>query len=235
MATDIDKAEDLTKFVAEKKLKLGVARVPDVYKLVAAQGYPTSFAIDVDGNCIWRGHPQMLTDELAEGWLKGMRTPKITRKLAEALSGAVLAYDGVQYGSALTAAEKALKSKDENAKADAQYLLDLLKGRADMHLAAAKIYRDGGWLDKLVALQDSDATDFKGQDYADDCAREAKRVKASKAYKSCVESRDELAKLKETLKDLSPEKARKVLDKLAREYPESPYGKEAAAMSGAIK
>ena len=57
MATDIDSAADLEKFIAEKKLKVGIARVADIYKTVAAQGYPTAFAIDVDGKCIWRGHP----------------------------------------------------------------------------------------------------------------------------------------------------------------------------------
>jgi predicted Zn-dependent protease len=231
MATDIDKAPDLEKFIAEKKLKLGVARVADIYKLVKAQGYPTSYGIDVDGNCIWRGHPQGLNDALVDGWLKDLRAPKIPRKLNDALGAAVSAYDNGQYGGALNALEKLLKHKDEKVKADAQYIADLLNGRMEMNKAAAKIYRDGGELEKLLALLETDAKDFSGLDYAKDCASEAKKTKSSKAYKECVEAREKLERLKPTLKDMKAADAVKALNKLTKEFPETPAGKHAAEMA----
>ena len=231
MATDVDKAPDLEKFIAEKKLKLGVARVADIYKLVKAQGYPTSYGIDVDGNCIWRGHPQGLNDALVEGWLKTLRAPKIPRKLNDAVSAAVSAYDGGQFGSALNALEKLLKHKDEKVKADAQYVADLLNGRMEMNKAAAKIYRESGDLEKLVALLEGDGKDFSGIDYAKDCNSEAKKTKASKAYKECVESREKLERLKPALKDMKAADAAKSLNKLAKEFPETPAGKQAAELA----
>ncbi len=231
MATDVDKAPDLEKFIAEKKLKLGVARVADIYKLVKAQGYPTSYGIDVDGNCIWRGHPQGLNDALVEGWLKELRAPKIPRKLNDAVNAAVGAYDNGQYGAALNALEKPLKHKDEKVKADAQYIADLLNGRLDMNKAAALIYRESGELERLVALLEGDGKDFNGIDYAKDCASEAKKTKASKAYKDCVESREKLERLRPTLKDMKAVDAVKALNKLAKEFADTPAGKEAAALA----
>ncbi|MBP9892692.1 MAG: hypothetical protein KBG84_12390 [Planctomycetes bacterium] len=231
MATDIDKAPDLEKFIAEKKLKLGVARVADIYKLVKAQGYPTSYGIDVDGNCIWRGHPQGLNDALVDGWLKDLRAPKIPRKLHESVGAAVSAYDNGQYGGALNALEKLLKHKDEKVKADAQYIADLLNGRMEMNKAAAKIHRDGGELEKLVALLEGDAKAFSGIDYAKDCASEAKKTKAGKAYKECVEAREKLERLTPSLKDMKSSDALKALNKLAKEFPETPAGKQAAELA----
>jgi uncharacterized protein with gpF-like domain len=231
MPTDVDSVADLEKFVAEKKLKLGVARVPDVYKLLKAQGYPTAYALDADGVCIWRGHPQQYTAELAESWLKGLRTPKIPRKLSDAVSNAVSSYDGVQYGTAINALEKALKNKDDQVKADAQYIADLLNGRIEMHKAAGKLYRDSGALDQLVPLLEGDAKDFSGIDYAKECASEAKKVKASKAYKDCIEAREKLEKLKPTLKDMKPADAQKALNKLSKEFGETPAGKDAAELA----
>lgn len=231
MATDVDKAPELEKFIADKKLKLGVARVVDVYKLVKAQGYPTSYGIDVDGNCIWRGHPQGLNDALVDGWLKDLRAPKIPRKLNDVLGAAVSAYDNGQYGGALNALEKPLKHKDEKVKADAQYIADLLNGRLEMNKAAAKIYRDSGELEKVVALLEGDAKDFSAMDYAKDCASEAKKTKASKAYKQCVEAREKLEKLKPGLKDMKPGDAAKALNKLAKEFADTPAGKQAAELA----
>lgn len=231
MATDVDKAPDLEKFIAQKKLTLGVARVPDVYKLVKAQGYPTSYGIDVDGNCIWRGHPQQCNETLIAGWLKDMRQPKIPRKLHDAVNGAVTSYDSGQYGNAIAALEKLLKHKDEKVKADAQYIADLLNGRLEMNKAAAKIYREGGDLERLVDLLEGDAKDFNGLDYAKDCASEAKKTKASKAYKECVEAREKLEKLKTGLKDMKPADAQKALGKIAKDYAETPAGKQAAELA----
>ena len=231
MATDIDKAPDLEKFIAERKLKLGVARVADIYKLVKAQGYPTSYGIDVDGNCIWRGHPQGLNDALVDGWLKDLRAPKIPRKLHESVGAAVSACDNGQYGGALNALEKLLKHKDEKVKADAQYIADLLNGRMEMNKAAAKIHRDGGELEKLVALLEGDAKAFSGIDYAKDCASEAKKSKAGKAYKECVEAREKLERLTPSLKDMKSSDALKALNKLAKEFPETPAGKQAAELA----
>ncbi|GIK54310.1 MAG: hypothetical protein BroJett014_32830 [Planctomycetota bacterium] len=231
MATDVDKAPELEKFIADKKLKLGVARVPDIYKLVKAQGYPTSYGIDVDGNCIWRGHPQQCNDSLIEGWLKDLRAPRIPRKLHDALSSAVNAYDNGQYGAALNGLEKLLKHKDEKIKADAQYVADLLNGRLEMNKAAAVIHRNSGDLERLVALLEADARDFSGLDYAKDCASEAKKAKAGKAYKECVEAREKLARLKPTLAAMKPADAQKALTKLSRDYPDTPAGKEAAELA----
>lgn len=231
MPTDVDSAADLEKFVAEKKLKLGVARVPDVYKLLKAQGYPTAYALDADGVCIWRGHPQQYTAELAESWLKLLRTPKIPRKLNDAVANAVSAYEGVQYGNALNALEKLLKNKDDKVKADAQYIADLLNGRMEMHKAAGKLYRDSGALDKLVPMLETDAKDFTGIDYGKECASEAKKVKASKAYKDCLEAREKLDKLKPALKDMKAADALKALNKLVKEFSETPAGREAAELA----
>ena len=235
MATDIDSAADLEKFIAEKKLKVGIARVADVYKTVAAQGYPTAFGIDVDGKCIWRGHPQLLTEALVDGWLKDLRAPKIPRKLSEALNGAVAAYDATQYGAALMSAEKSLKSKESKAAADAQYVADLLNGRIEMHKTAAKNYRDRGALDLLVPLLEADAKEFSGHAYAKDLDAEAKKVKAGKAYKDCIEARDQLAKLKPGLASMKSDKAKAALEKIAKDYPATPAGKEAGEMAKDLK
>lgn len=141
------------------------------------------------------------------------------------------AYEGGQYGGALNALEKLLKHKDEKVKQDAQYIADLLNGRIEMNKAAAKIYRESGELEKLVALLEGDSKDFSGIDYAKDCNSEAKKTKASKAYKECVEAREKLERLKPTLKDMKPADALKALGKIAKDYPETPAGKKAAELA----
>ncbi|MBE7493156.1 MAG: hypothetical protein HS108_15555 [Planctomycetes bacterium] len=226
MATDVDKADALAKFVAEKGLKLGVARVPDVYKLVKASGYPTSYGIDVDGRCIWRGHPQGLNDTLVDGWLKDMRAPKLPRELAAQLAGAAQHYNAGKYGSALEAAGKLLKHKDEKVKADAQYLADILQGRADMYKAAAEQFKKDGYHDKLADVLELAASEFD-DDFGKDSGKEAKKVKGTKAYKACVEAREELATLKETLKGKKGDDRAKAVDKFKKDHGETPYGKEA--------
>ncbi len=234
MATDVDKAPELEKFVAEKKLKLGVVRVPEVYKLLDAKGYPTAWALDVDGRCIWRGHPQGLTDALAEAWLKDLRAPRIPRKLAPGAAMAGAAYDAGQYGAALNAAEKALKGKDEKAKADAQYVADLLNGRMEMHKAAAEAYRGRKELERLVPLLESSAREYSGLAYAKECDAEARKVKATKAYKDCVDARNELERLKLRRTLLKQDKYKAALEKIAKDYPETAAGREAAALAAEL-
>lgn len=226
MATDVDKADALEKFIAEKGLKLGVARVPDVYKLVKASGYPTSYGIDVDGKCIWRGHPQGLNDALVDTWLKDMRAPRLPRELAAPLAGAAQNYDAGRYGSALEAASKLQKHKDDKVKADAQYVVDVLQGRADMYKAAAELFKKDGYHDKLADVLELAAKEFD-DDFGKDCGKDAKKVKGTKAYKACAEAREALAKLKETLKGKKGEDRAKAVDKFKKEHGDTPYAKEA--------
>ncbi|MGE3851252.1 MAG: hypothetical protein AB7K09_05895 [Planctomycetota bacterium] len=235
MATDVDAAPALDAFVKEKKLTLGVARVADVYKTLKASGYPSSFAIDVDGNCIWRGHPQMLNDALVDTWLKDLRKPKIPRTLKGPVGKAVHYYDAGDYGKALEeATDLVKKDKDDEVKADATYIVDLLQGRMDMHKARAEAFRKQEYHDKLLDLLEADADEFKGTDFADSCDDEAKKVKRSTDYKKCCEARDELAKLEAKLDRMKPADAKKALEKLARTYKKYPYGARAQELADAI-
>ena len=235
MATDKDKAEALEKFIAEKSLHVGVARVANVYDTVKASGYPTTYGIDVDGKVIWRGHPQNVNDALVQGWLKDMRKPRIPRKLPDALAGAVAAYDGGRYGAALEAAEKAQKDKNKDVQEGAAYLLNLLQGRMEMHKARAQGQRTRNELDRLVELLEGDATDFEGTDYAKDCGKEAKKLKDSKAYKDVIAAAKDLAELKPKLANMKPKDAKKALEGIARKYEETPAGKEASELLKSIK
>lgn len=235
MATDVDQAPALEKFIAEKNLHVGVVRVPDVYKLVKASGYPTSYGIDVDGKCIWRGHPQGLNDNLVEGWLKDMRAPKLPRKLSDELARAAADYESQKYGKALEGAQKLLKHKTDQVRADAQYLYDIVAGRLAMNQEAAKIHREGGYLDRLLPLLELDAEQFEDNDWAKDCAKESKKLKGSKDYKKCVDARDELAKLKPELEKMKAKDAKKALEKIAKDFKGTPYADEAGKLAEAVK
>ncbi len=235
MATDVDKADALEKFVAERKLTLGVARVPDVYKLVAASGYPTAFVIDVDGKVIWRGHPQGYTEALALGWLKDLRAPKLPRKVADPVAGAKASYDNGDYGSALVAAERLLKHKDATVRSDATYVFDLLNGRLNMHKAAAEIHQAALRFDRAHEVLAVSAQEFKGLTHAKECTALATKIKSGKAYKDCVASQRELGDLKPHLKGASPADAKKALDRLVKKWPDTAAAQEAQALLAEIR
>ena len=232
MAVSDEAVAKIEGFIKQHEASYGVVNAKGVLQLYGGRGYPSAWVVDAEGKVIWSGHPSKVTDAEVDEWLKSLLPTKVDRELASELKGAVKAFDGAEYGKALTAAREAAKAEgaSEQVKADAAHLESLVQ----KHINAANTKRDAakaaGDLVKAAGVLEKAAEQFKGSDYGTECATARAELVKSKEYKDCVEAAEQLAKLKPKLEDMKSASAHKALKKIADKYPATPAGKEAAEL-----
>ncbi|MDC1142868.1 hypothetical protein OAU50_07225 [Planctomycetota bacterium] len=224
-----DTAAALKDFVAKHKITFGVIRSDDI-KNFKFTGYPTSWAVGLDGKVLWKGHPSRLKDEMIEGWLENVPQPKIVEDRGDALKGAVKAYNEGEYGKALTEATKIKDKADDNAE-NAGKVLAVINKRIELSNKRVDAAKEAGELVAAGQMLEDLATGFKGSDNGDEYSKQAKALTKSKEYKNAVKAGEELDKLREKLPYMTDKKALKALNKIAKKYDETKAGKEAAELA----
>lgn len=220
-----------SKMIDGKKPTFGVVKA-DISKLYETRGIPHSWVLDAEGKCIYKGHPSGVTAEKVTEWVANLAPTKVDKELAKELSGAVKAFDKGEYGKAYNECkETAEAATDELVKADADYLMGLLNKHIKLTENKLERAKAAGDLPSQAAALDEGAAKFKGSEKGDTWGNEAKELKKSKEYKDCVAAQEALDKLKPKLEDMKPANARKDLEKIAKKYPETPAGKEAAELA----
>jgi hypothetical protein len=185
--------------------------------------------ISADGKIAFSGKPADITGAMVEEWLKDCPASKIEKKLARELNAAVTYYNGGKLGKALAEAEKHEASEKTEVAADAKFVAEKVRKAMGWRKDEAKRHREEGeWL-KLATLLEEDARAYDGVAYADECAADAKIVKASPEFKTASAANEMLARVK-ARKDLKGDALVRELEKVIAKYPDTPAGKEAAAM-----
>ncbi|KAA0214120.1 hypothetical protein EDM80_07185 [bacterium] len=231
VAVSDEDAGTIEKFVKDKSINYGIIKASNVIKTYGGKGYPSAWVLDVDGKVIWKGHPANLTDAMVEDWVKDLAPAKITKEVSKALRNAVEAYNKGEFGKAETEVDKHLGSDDPAVKADAEFVDGVIEKRRAVGEAKAAKARESGDLPKLATLLEAEAKAFDGSEHGKKCAEEAKTVKASKEYKDCLKAQSELDKLKPKINDMKADKAKRALEKIAKDFPGTPAGKEAAELA----
>lgn len=207
-----------------------VSKAPGVSTYISmGTGVPRGWVISADGKIAFSGKPADITGAMVEEWLKDCPASKIEKKLARELNAAVSNYNAGKLGKALLEAEKYEASEKSEVAADAKFVAEKVRKAMGWRTDEAKGYREEGeWL-KLATLLEEDARVYDGVAYAEECAAEAKTVKASSEYKTANAANEMLARIK-ARKDLKGDALVRELEKVIAKYPETPAGKEAAAM-----
>jgi hypothetical protein len=219
-------------YIKQHDIKYGVVYAQNVLTTYGGRGYPSAWAVGPDGKVIWGGHPASVTEEMVEGWVKDLAPTKVDKELAKELKGAVKAFDSGEYGKALTEANKAAETaEDELVKTDAKYLTDLVQKHIDLYTAKMTKARESGDLVKLGKALGEASAKFKDSEQGEKWAGELKELEKSDEYKETVKASDELEKLRPKLEDMKPSSAKKALEKIAKKYPETTAGKEAAELA----
>ena len=220
-------------FVKSKATNYGIVKASKsaVYDAYGANGYPSAWVLDVEGKCLWAGRPASLTEGMVEEWTKDLPPTRISREVAKALKPAVEAFNKGEFGKAVNEVARHLSTDDAASLADAEYIDQILDKRQASGEAKAGKLKEAGDQPKLVALLEAEAKAFDGCEYGQKCADDAKNIKAGKEYKDCVKARDALDKLKPKVNDMKAEKAKKALEKIAKDFPNTPAGKEAAELA----
>lgn len=218
-----------TKMIQAKKPPYGIvaANIGDLYK---TPGIPHGWILNAEGKCLWHGHPNSLKDDMIEAWLKDLAPSKVDKELAKELNGAVKAFDKGEVGKAMAEGKKVAEiATDEAVKADCSYLEELCKKHVTLHENRIKAAGEDK-VARVKALEEA-AAKLKGSEVGTSWDTEAKELKKSKEYKDCAASADELAKLKPQLEDMKGATAKKKLEGIAKKYPDTPAGKEAAELA----
>lgn len=217
--------------VDAKKVTYGVVKA-DIGAVYESRGIPHSWVLDAEGKCIYKGHPNGVTAELVEKWVAELAPTKVDRELHKDLKGAVKSFEKGEIGKAQVEVNKAVEgSEDESLKADAEHL----KGLIDRHFKLyegkiAKSKEAGDLVAMGKALKDGSEA-FKGSELGEKWSAELKELEKSDEYKNTVKAAEELDKLRDKLEDMRPSSARKKLEGIAKKYPDTPAGKEAAELA----
>lgn len=220
-----------SKMIDGKKPTFGVVKA-DISKLYETRGIPHSWVLDADGKCIYKGHPSGVTAEKVTEWVASLAPTKVDKELAKELNGAVKAFDKGEYGKSLNETKIVAESAtDELVKADADYLMGLLNKH--VNLTKNKVEGASAAGDRVAQVKalEEGAAKFKGSEIGGTWDTEAKELKKSKEYKDCNSAATDLEKLRPKLEDMKSANARKELEKIAKKYPETPAGKEAAELA----
>jgi len=227
--SDEDTGTIQSKMIDLKKPPYGIvaAKIGTLYQ---TKGIPHGWVLDANGKILWEGHPTSLKEEEIEGWLKELAPTKVDKELAKDLSGAVKSFDKGEVGKAMTDTKKVAETATDDAvKSDCEYLLAL----CDKHvkLYQQKIDAAGDNLIVKAKAMEDGAAKLKGSEIGTKWDADVKELKKSKEFKDTQSAADDLAKLKPTLEDMKAATARKKLEALAKKYPTTPAGKEAAELA----
>lgn len=200
------------------------AAMKDLYKV---SGWPSAWVLDAEGKVLWADHfVDRISADQWDKWLADLAPTKVGKPLHKELNGAVKAFDKGEVGKAMTEAKKvADAATDETVKADCEYL----KAQCDKHVAMFenKMKNAGTDIVAKVKLMEEGAAKLKGSEIGDKWEAEAKELKKGDGYAAA----EALAKIKPTLKDLRASTARKKLEAIAKKYPDTDAGKEAAELA----
>ncbi|MBK9975419.1 MAG: TlpA family protein disulfide reductase [Planctomycetes bacterium] len=215
----------------DKKPNYTVIRYSKIAELYGLKGWPSAWVLDAEGKVLWADHfLNKIDDAQWEKWLENLAPAKVDKELAKDLNSAVKSFDKGEIGKAMADTKKvADAATDDAVKADCDYLLAL----CDKHvkLFENKMKAAGDDLVAKAAVMEEGAAKLKGSEVGTKWDTEVKELKKSKTYKDTAASAEDLAKLKPTLKDLKESTARKKLEAIAKKYPDTPAGKEAAELA----
>ncbi|MBK8208241.1 MAG: hypothetical protein IPK87_15800 [Planctomycetes bacterium] len=229
-STNEDPAK-VDEWLGKNPLNYGVvSKAPGVSAYVKmGQGVPRGWVISADGKIAFTGKPADITGAMVETWLKDCPASKIERQLNRELAAAVKHYNAGKYGKALLEAMKHESSENDRVAADAKFVADKVRKAIDWRKEEATRLREAGRLSALVTLFEQDSKAYDGLGYADECAAEAKVLKATPEYKTCKAADEMLARITST-KDLKGDALLRELDRVIEKYPDTPAGRDAAAL-----
>ena len=220
-----------TKLIDAKKVTYGVVKA-DIGSIYETRGIPHCWVLDAEGKCIFKGHPSSVTAESVEEWVKNLAPTKVDREVAKEVKGAAESFNKGEYGKAQVEAVKVgAEATDELVKADAKYVEELVQKHVDIYTKKMEAARTAGDLVKLGKVMEEAAAKFKGSEQGDKWATEAKELVKSKEYKDTLKAQEDLDELKPKLEDMKGSSAKKALEKIAKKYPDTPAGKEAAELA----
>lgn len=214
-------------FVTERQIEYTVVRYKKIAEDYGLKGWPSAWVLDGEGKVLWAKHfVNEITDDQWNQWLEALAPTKVGKPLSRELGGAAKAFDKGEIGKAMAELKKVADgATDEALKADCDYLAGLCARHVT--LFENKIKAAGSDMVAKVKAMEEAAAKFKGSELGAKWEADAKELKKSKDY----EAFEALAKLKPQLDDLKPATARKKLEAIARKYPDTEAGKEAAALA----
>lgn len=208
-----------------KQFTFGIANA-NIAKVYEHENMPHGWIIDPKGIVLWRGNPMELKEDKLQGWLNVYPPEKIDRKLANELAEAARLFNKGDVGMAMAEAERVSKAAtSEEVKKDCEYVMKF--GNRHIKAFETRLKEAGKNLVEKVKIMQAGGACLRGWKIGDDWAREALQIKESKDYEAFIE----LDNLKKTLEELKPFAARKKLEALAKKYPDTEAGKEAAEMA----
>lgn len=220
-----------TKFVEGKSATFGVVKA-NISAVYETRGIPHCWVLDAEGKCIFKGHPNGVKNEMVEEWVSDLAPTKVGREVARELKNAAKAFDGGDLGKAQSEARKAAEgSEDEAVKSDAAYIEGLVQKNADVHKAKVEKARSGGDAVALGKALAEASERLKGTEQGNAWKQEHTELTKSSEFKDSVKASDDLEKLKPKLEDMKKDRAKKSLEAIAKKYPETKAGKEAAELA----
>lgn len=210
-----------------KKPDYTVVRYQQIAELYKVSGWPSAWVLDAEGKVLWADHfVDKISADQWDKWLANLAPTKVGKELNKALNGAVKSFDKGDIGKAMAEAKKVAEgATDEAVKADCDYLTSL----CNKHVALFenKMKSAGADLVAKLKLMEEGAAKLKGSEIGTKWEAEAKELKKSDGYAAF----EALAKLKPKLPDMRTSSARKQLEAIAKKYPETDAGKEAAELA----
>ncbi|MCC6575159.1 MAG: hypothetical protein IT462_15390 [Planctomycetes bacterium] len=210
--------DKLKTFLAEKGVTApvfmgGLASYP------GDNGLPFAYVIGVDGKVVFEGrgnYEAVIKTELAKIKYPGLGKIEI----AKGLEGAAANFVARQYAKAIADCNKVLdKSKDDAAKADAQFIIDRCNAEAERLKARADKFAEEKHYVEAIAALETIAAGFKGMEVATAAADKVKEWKKDKEIKKELDAQVALNKLVEATKNArtKAEKAKPLRD-FAKKY-----------------
>jgi hypothetical protein len=211
----------------DKKPNYTVVQHRAMKDLYSVKGWPSAWVLDAEGKILWADHfIDKVSADQWEAWIANLAPTKVGKELNKALNSAVKAFDKGDIGKSMAEAKKVSEAAtDEAVKADCEYLT----GLCNKHVALFenKMKAAGADLVAKVKLMEEGAAKLKGSEIGTKWEAEAKELKKGDGYAAA----EALAKLKPKLPDMRASSARKQLEAIAKKYPETDAGKEAAELA----
>lgn len=202
----------LEKFVKDKRVtyRVGVDEGGDVWGAYQGSGVPRSWLIDPDGIIVWKGHPGNLDESMLQEPLRKAQEAKL-RDVVPALASAKVDIEKKKLGDAWGKAQKVLANDKapEADRADAQYLVEEVKKRAEAALAAAEQLASSRQYPKAIQKLKDVAAQLKGTEWEKAATEKRKALEADPEAKRELEAQAVLDKLIAQEKALKKDKDRK--------------------------
>ena len=200
-----------------------------------AEGFPSAFLIAPDGTIAWTGHPGNVEDSKIEELLKDARLfPDLPAKLSSVRK----AVEKSKYGDAYKAVTKVLEAGNLSGSEEeaATKVKDWLEWNLNGSMERAAKATEGNDPYAAWKTYTDIAKSWKGKEEATRAAALAKELMGDKASKLEITAGKKLDKMRKRLRDMSPKKAIKQLEKLTgKKYGDTVAGLKAANMIQALE